>query len=77
MVNGEDRLSLAGKEPISHEIFAVNLDPRLHKAQLVGLEFTAQYFPIGDREHCFLLLIANMDVWQVVLALVEKGTLRR
>ena len=30
-VNREDRLTLAGKEPVGHEIFAVNFDPRLHQ----------------------------------------------
>jgi len=44
-INGEDRLSLAGQEPVSQQLISVNLDPGLHQAQLVGLEFAASTSP--------------------------------
>jgi len=58
-----------GELPVCHEILSVDVDPDLDHSQLARGKVAGQNTAVVDRNGCLLALIANMNVWCMVLSL--------
>ncbi len=69
---GERLFALGGQLPVGHQIFAMNFNPSLYQAQLGDRQAACQQTPIHNGKTRFAVLIAHMDVRQMVALIVKK-----
>src|SRR2546423_5232237 len=50
----------------------MDFDPRLNKFQLGGFDLSLEHFAAGNSKHRFVLRILYVDMWQVVLLVIEE-----
>jgi hypothetical protein len=70
-INTKDCFSLAGQFPVCHEFVLMDLDPGLDELHFVASQLSLEYLSVRDREYDFLALVLDVDVWQMVSAIVK------
>jgi len=68
----ERLVAIHGQFPIDHQFFLVDFDLGQHQFELLRRNTAAENGTVGDRNHGFTTLIANVNMRQIVLAIVPK-----
>ena len=70
--NAERRFTCDGKLPIHHQVLSVDFYPRLDQLQLPRRDMAVKHITAFDRDCGLFVLIANVDVRQMVASIVPK-----
>ena len=70
--HGKGQFTADGQFPIGHQLIPVKLYSCLHKPQLLPRQIPYQYFPVRDSDRSLELGILGMNMWQVMMLIVDK-----